>query len=77
MDKPFDPRYHEAICRIQDPNTKDGTVKHVFKEGWFLNERVIRAAQVGVVTNDEAPQEENKQEEEKKEEEKKEEEKKE
>jgi molecular chaperone GrpE len=45
----FDPIVHEAIYRIQLPDKQSGTVNTVAKLGYKLRERVIRAAQVGVV----------------------------
>ena len=45
----FDPNLHEAIFRIPIPDKQSGTVNVVTKVGYRLNERVLRAAQVGVV----------------------------
>lgn len=45
----FDPNLHEAIFRIPIPEKESGTVNVVTKTGFKLHERVIRAAQVGVV----------------------------
>lgn len=45
----FDPNLHEAIFRIQVPDKQSGTVNVMTKIGFKLHERVIRAAQVGVV----------------------------
>jgi molecular chaperone GrpE len=45
----FDPNFHEAVFRLKMPNEKSGSVHVLTKTGYKLNERVIRAAQVGVV----------------------------
>lgn len=45
----FDPNLHEAIFRIPLPEKESGTVNVLTKTGFKLHERVIRAAQVGVV----------------------------
>lgn len=45
----FDPNQHEAIFRMPVDGKPSGTVSVVTKVGFKLNERVIRAAQVGVV----------------------------
>ncbi len=45
----FDPNFHDAIFRVPIPGQTSGTVNVVTKIGFKLKERVIRAAQVGVV----------------------------
>ncbi|CAF0707258.1 unnamed protein product [Brachionus calyciflorus] len=45
----FDPNLHEAIFRVPIPNKESGSIEIVSKIGFKLHERVIRAAQVGVV----------------------------
>lgn len=45
----FDPNLHEAIFRIPVPEKESGTVNVLTKTGFKLHDRVIRAAQVGVV----------------------------
>jgi molecular chaperone GrpE len=45
----FDPNQHEAVFRLKVPDQKSGTVNVLIKTGYKLNERIIRAAQVGVV----------------------------
>lgn len=45
----FDPNQHEAIFRVPLPDKESGTINVVTKIGFKLNERVIRAAQVGVI----------------------------
>lgn len=45
----FDPNVHDAIFRVPIPGKQSGTVNVCTKRGFKLKERVIRAAQVGVV----------------------------
>ena len=45
----FDPNFHDAIFRVPIPGKTSGTIETVTKTGYKLKERVIRAAQVGVV----------------------------
>lgn len=45
----FDPNLHEAIFRVPIPDKESGSVNVLTKTGFKLHERVIRAAQVGVV----------------------------
>ena len=45
----FDPNLHEAIFRIPIEGKESGTVNVLTKIGFKLHERVIRAAQVGVI----------------------------
>ena len=45
----FNPNLHEAVFRIKEEGKKSGSVSVITKIGFKLNERVIRAAQVGVV----------------------------
>jgi molecular chaperone GrpE len=44
----FDPNLHEAVFRLKLDDQKSGAVGVLVKPGYKLNERVIRAAQVGV-----------------------------
>ena len=45
----FDPSEHDALFEYPDPNLEVGTVGQVMKAGFKLNDRVIRAAEVGVI----------------------------
>lgn len=45
----FDPSEHDALFEYPDPNMEVGTVGQVMKAGFKLNDRVIRAAEVGVI----------------------------
>lgn len=53
----FDPNRHESLAMIPQEHSKHppGSVGDVFLPGWFLNGRVLRAAQVGVVSGDAKP----------------------
>lgn len=44
----FDPQNHEAMFEAALPGTKSGDIIQVMTEGFFLHERLLRPAQVGV-----------------------------
>ncbi len=44
----FDPNFHDALFQTKIPDKASGTVIQVMKTGYRLQDRVIRAAQVGV-----------------------------
>ena len=44
--KPFDPRQHEAVHYMETQDVDDGTVLQVFREGYRLHDKVLRASQV-------------------------------
>jgi len=46
----FDPTVHEAMMEVPAPSDAEspGTVAYILRTGWKLNDRCIRAAQVGV-----------------------------
>jgi molecular chaperone GrpE len=46
VDEPFDPSYHEAMMRREDPEHEDNTVLEEFQKGYTLNGRVIRPSKV-------------------------------
>lgn len=46
--RPFDPAYHEALAYHDNPELPDQTVMEVIHEGYTINDRVLRAAQVVV-----------------------------
>lgn len=48
----FNPEIHDALFKMPDPNQVDGTVGAVLKSGYRLNDRVIRAAEVGTIVNE-------------------------
>ena len=45
----FNPELHDALFAYEDETKEAGTIGQVMKTGFTLNERVIRAAQVGTV----------------------------
>lgn len=45
--KRFDPRYHEALIAVDDPQDKD-TIVEEFERGWERQGRVLRPAKVKV-----------------------------
>lgn len=45
----FDPYMMEGLLQVEDPTKTTGTVAMVLKSGYRLNERCLRAAQVGTV----------------------------
>ena len=47
----FDPNVHDGLFELPDPTRETGTVGAVLKEGFMINERVLRAANVGTVRN--------------------------
>ena len=44
--KPFDPWEHEAVHYMETRDVDDGTIMQVFREGYRLHDKVIRASQV-------------------------------
>ena len=46
--QPFEPFEHEALLYQESPDKAEGTVLHVIREGYRLNGKVLRAAQVAV-----------------------------
>uniref|UniRef100_A0A8C9GTT4 GrpE protein homolog n=1 Tax=Piliocolobus tephrosceles TaxID=591936 RepID=A0A8C9GTT4_9PRIM len=51
LNEKFDPLYHEALFEINDTTKEKGTVATVVQEGYKINDRILRAAKVGVVKN--------------------------
>lgn len=45
----FDPNFHEGLFQVDDPTKEVGTVATVLKAGYTLNDRILRAANVGTV----------------------------
>ncbi|KAK6131109.1 hypothetical protein DH2020_035154 [Rehmannia glutinosa] len=46
--KPFDPSMHEAIAREESHEFKEGIIIQEFRRGFYLGERLLRAAMVKV-----------------------------
>jgi len=51
----FDHSIHHALCEYSHPGMEPDTVGHIIKAGYFLNERVLRYAEVAVVKSDPSP----------------------
>lgn len=48
--KPFDPEFHQAVQQRTNPEVPEGTVVEVYRKGYVMGGRVLRAAQVVVST---------------------------
>lgn len=48
----FNPEYHEAVMRGQNPDMEDDTVDMVFEKGYKLRDKVIRHSKVRVISNE-------------------------
>lgn len=44
----FDPELHEAVMQVDSPNHKSGQIVEVFAQGFLIQDRVLRPAQVSV-----------------------------
>uniref|UniRef100_A0A7S0BN06 GrpE protein homolog n=1 Tax=Rhodosorus marinus TaxID=101924 RepID=A0A7S0BN06_9RHOD len=44
----FDPNVHQALFESEIPGTKEGIIVSITKKGYMINDRVLRAAEVGV-----------------------------
>ena len=49
--KEFDPNFHQAVMRVNDPEKKDGTIAMELQKGYMVNGTVIRPSMVQVVSN--------------------------
>jgi len=49
----FDPNMHQALFQAPVPGKEPGTVFQVSKDGYTINDRVLRPAQVGIVKQEE------------------------
>lgn len=47
----FDPNYHQAVMRIEDPEREDDTIAQELQKGYMVKGRVIRPSMVQVVSN--------------------------
>ena len=47
----FDPNFHQAVMRVQDPEKEDDTIEEVLQKGYMVQGRVIRPSMVKVVAN--------------------------
>jgi len=46
--EPFDPKWHEAIAMVANPDMEPNSVMDVLQRGYLLHDRVLRAAKVVV-----------------------------
>ena len=46
--KELDPNFHEAIATLPSAEVEEGKISNVAKNGWTLNDKLLRAAQVVV-----------------------------
>lgn len=51
MGKKFDPNFHEALSQVPTEGKEDEEIVQVYKAGYLLNGRLLRAAQVVIVKN--------------------------
>ena len=47
----FDPNFHQAVMRVEDPEQEDDTVAQELQKGYMVKGRVIRPSMVQVVSN--------------------------
>ena len=45
----FDPKLHEAVFTVAQSEQDNDTVAIVMQTGWKINDRILRAAKVGIV----------------------------
>jgi molecular chaperone GrpE len=48
MDEPFDAHFHEVMFETPMPGKSAGTIIQVIEPGYVLNDRLLRAAKVGI-----------------------------
>ena len=51
----FDPKYHQAMFEAPISGTEKGTIIQVMTKGFRIGDRLLRASQVGVSSNDKSP----------------------
>lgn len=49
--KKFDPQYHQAVMRVENPDLPDDTIAQELQKGYMVKGRVIRPSMVQVVSN--------------------------
>ena len=50
-DAKFDPNFHQAVMRVQDPDKEDDTIAAELQKGYMAKGRVLRPSMVQVVAN--------------------------
>lgn len=53
LDEPFDANYHEVMFESPAPGKAAGTIIQVIEPGYVLNDRLLRAAKVGIAKAEE------------------------
>ena len=48
----FNPNFHEAVMRGQNPEMEDETIDMVFEKGYQLHDQVVRHSKVRVISNE-------------------------
>jgi len=48
----FNPNFHEAVMRGQNPELEDDTIDMVFEKGYQLRDKVVRHSKVRVISNE-------------------------
>lgn len=51
MGETFDPQYHEAVMRMEDPDQPDGMIVQELQKGYTVRGKVIRPSMVKVISN--------------------------
>ena len=49
--KPFDPNFHQAVMRVENPELEDDTIVMELQKGYMVKDKVIRPSMVQVVSN--------------------------
>ena len=49
--KKFDPNFHQAVMRVQNPDLEDETIAAELQKGYIVKGRVVRTSMVQVVSN--------------------------
>lgn len=44
----FNPDKHDVIFQVPSPNSESGLIMHEVQRGYYIQERVLRSAKVGV-----------------------------
>lgn len=57
LGQPFNPHMHEGLFQVDDASKPHNTIHTVMREGYKIGDRVLRAAQVGTVKNQNKPAE--------------------
>ncbi|MBX2834261.1 MAG: nucleotide exchange factor GrpE [Micavibrio sp.] len=52
MDEPFNPNFHEVMFEAPVPGKPAGIVMQVLEPGYMINDRLLRAAKVGITKED-------------------------